>query len=110
MAPATLTTFSARDAKTRFGEVLDEALGRPVGITKHDRLTAYVVSKRDFEAMVKKLQDLEDQLWLLKADAARKDGFVGKEEVDAFLADFRNLDDEVGNNKASQEGLGRPGR
>ncbi len=97
---ATFTTFSAKDAKTRFGELLDEALGRPVGITKHDRLTAYVVSRRDFEAMVAKVQELEDQLWLAKAAIARNEGFVGAERVDAFLSDFRNLDDEqISNNK-----------
>ena len=57
---APLTIFSAKDAKARFGEMLDEALAHPVGITKHDRLTAYVVSKRDFEKMVANIQDLED--------------------------------------------------
>lgn len=110
MAQATLTTFSAKDAKARFGEVLDEALGRPVGITRHERLTAYIVSKRDFEAMVAKVQDLEDQLWLAKADAARKEGFASAESVSAFLSDFRNQDDAIGNDKTSPEGSGRTGR
>ena len=73
---ATLTTFSAKDAKARFGELLDTALGHPVGITKHDRLTAYVISKTSYEMMVEKLIELEDQLWLLRADSARKEGFV----------------------------------
>lgn len=99
-SPATFNTFSAKDAKTRFGELLDEALGRPVGITKHDRLTAYVVSRRDFEAMVDKVRELEDQLWLARAALARNEGFVGAERVDAFLSDFRNLDnEELGNNE-----------
>jgi prevent-host-death family protein len=111
MGRATLTTFSAKDAKARFGEVLDEALGRPVGITKHDRLTAYVVSKRDFEAMVEKLRDLEDQLWLAQADAARNGGFASAEEVDAFLSDFRKVDNnEVVNDKPGQEGVKGPSR
>src|SRR5882757_1433469 len=86
-----LTTFSARDAKTRFGEVLDEALGRPIGITRHDRLTAYVVSKRDFDALVGRVQELEDQLWLAKADAARNEGFASNEDVDALLSNSRNV-------------------
>jgi prevent-host-death family protein len=88
MAEATLTTFSAKDAKARFGELLDEALGQPVAITRHDRLTAYLVSRRHYEAMLEKLQSLEDQLWLLKADAARTEGYAGRERVDAFLRDF----------------------
>lgn len=110
MNAADLTTFSARDAKARFGEVLDEALGRPVGITRHDRLTAYVVSKRDFESMVAKVQDLEDQLWLAKADAARMEGFARSNDVDAFLANFRNNDNEVDDDKSSSKNVGESGR
>ena len=91
--------------------VLDTALGRPVGITKHDRLTAYVVSKHDFESMVEKLQELEDQLWLLKADAARKEGFAGTETMDALLSKFRNIDDDdVKNNEERSQVLGQTGR
>ncbi|MBB5607102.1 MULTISPECIES: type II toxin-antitoxin system Phd/YefM family antitoxin [unclassified Janthinobacterium] len=95
---AAFTIFSARDAKTRFGELLDEALGQPVGITRHDRLTAYVVSKRHFDAMQNKIQELEDQLWLAKADLARKEGFASTDRVDAFLSDFRDTDNvEISN-------------
>jgi len=97
-------TFSARDAKTRFGEVLDEALGQPVGITRHDRLTAYVVSKRDFEALVGKVQELEDQLWLAKADAARNEGFASTKEVEALLASHRTVGNEINNDKAGPKG------
>ncbi|HEX8612685.1 MAG TPA: type II toxin-antitoxin system Phd/YefM family antitoxin [Telluria sp.] len=96
---APFITFSAKDAKARFGELLDEALGRPVGITKHDRLTAYVVSKRDFEKMLANIDYLEDQLWLAKADLARKEGFVGPDRVDALLGDLGSMNDaEISNN------------
>lgn len=88
MNVATLTMFSARDAKARFGEVLDEALGHPVGITRHDRLTAYIVSRKEFEKMVARVQYLEDQLSLAKADAARNGGYASEERVSAFLSDF----------------------
>lgn len=94
MNVANLTTFSAKDAKARFGELLDAALGGLVGITKHDRLTAYVVSKRDLESLVEKVQELEDQLWLAKADAARKEGFVGSEQVGALLSKIGEIDNE----------------
>lgn len=98
---AALTTFSARDAKTRFGEVLDEALGRPIGITRHERLTAYVVSKRDFDALVNRVHELEDQLWLARAEAARNEGYASPEEVSAFLSAHRNPDNnEPENHKA----------
>ena len=94
MNDATLTIFSAKDAKARFGELLDTALGRLVGITKHERLTAYVISKTRYEAMVEKLQELEDQVWLLRAESVRKEGFVDSENVDAFLSKFRKLENE----------------
>ncbi len=97
-ASAPFITFSAKDAKARFGELLDEALGQPVGITKHDRLTAYVISKRDFESMLANIKNLEDQLWLAKADLARKEGFVGPDRVDALLSDFRSINDVENSN------------
>jgi prevent-host-death family protein len=104
---ARLTTFSAKDAKARFGELLDTALGGLVGITKHDRLTAYVVSKRDFEALVERVQELEDQLWLAKADAACKDGFAGPEHVDALLSKIGDPDnEEVKNHEGRGKDLG----
>lgn len=98
MNVTTLTTFSAKDAKTRFGELLDTAMGRPVGITKHERLTAYLVSKFDFESLLGKLQELEDRLWLIEAENARKEGFVGSETVDALLSKLRNIDNEESSN------------
>jgi prevent-host-death family protein len=98
---SSLTMFSARDAKAKFGEVLDTALGQPVGITKHDRLTAYIVSKNVFETMKQTIEALEDQLWLLKADAARQEGFASSDDVGAFLNKLRNSSGEPENHKTS---------
>ena len=108
MLSETLTTFSARDAKTRFGEVLDEALGRPVGITRHDRLTAYVVSKRDFETLRDRVQELEDKLWLVQAEAARKEGFASADEVAAFLRTARNIGNESDDDETGAQSLRKP--
>ena len=110
MNATTLTLFSARDAKTRFGEVLDTALGSPVGITKHDRLTAYVVSKSQYEALVSKVEELEDRLWVVGAELAREDGYASAKEVDAFLASLRNPQDAAKNKQAGAEGPKRPRR
>ena len=107
----TLTTFSAKDAKARFGQVLDEALGHPVGITRHDRLTAYIVSRKEFEKMVAHVQYLEDQLWLAKAEAARREGYASNERVSAFLSDFSegNTNNEKSeNDKSGNQILGQP--
>ncbi|WP_321961780.1 type II toxin-antitoxin system Phd/YefM family antitoxin [Paraburkholderia sp. J7] len=108
MNSTTLVTYSARDAKTRFGEVLDEALGRPVGITRHERLTAYVVSKRDFESLRARVQELEEKLWLIEAEIARREGFASSDEVAAFLRDARNSVNEPKDDEARTEGLPKP--
>ena len=97
-------TFTARDAKTRFGEVLDEALGQPVAITRHDRLTAYVVSTRWFDALTKRIQELEDQLWLAQANAAREEGFASQSEVEALLSGERNVGNASDINKGGSKG------
>ncbi|TAM01936.1 MAG: type II toxin-antitoxin system Phd/YefM family antitoxin [Paraburkholderia sp.] len=108
MMSSTLVTFTARDAKTRFGEVLDEALGHPVGITRHDRLTAYVVSRRDFDNLRNRVQELEDRLWLIQAEAARKEGYASDDEVAAFLRDARNSGNESKDDEAGAKSLPKP--
>jgi prevent-host-death family protein len=46
-----MQTFTANEAKTRFGEFLDRAQREPVGVLKHDRMVGVMVSVQDFEAM-----------------------------------------------------------
>ncbi|MET0265511.1 MAG: type II toxin-antitoxin system Phd/YefM family antitoxin [Duganella sp.] len=94
MDSATFRTFSAKDAKARFDELLDEALAQPIGITKHNRLTAFIVSKNDYEAMLDNMQKLEDQLWLTRAELARKEGFAGAERISAFVSSVEESRDE----------------
>lgn len=43
--------MAARDAKTRFGELLDTAQREPVMIEKHGRPVAVVVSVEDYTAL-----------------------------------------------------------
>jgi len=104
----TLVHYTARDAKTRFGEMLDQALGQPVSITRHDRPVAYVVSKRDYDALLSRMSELEDQLWLARADAARTEGYATPQQVDALLAKLGVAEDEVKSNEASAQGTRKP--
>ena len=46
-----MQTFTANEAKTRFGEFLDRAQREPIGVLKHDRMVGVMVSVQDFEAM-----------------------------------------------------------
>ena len=46
-----MQTFTANEAKTRFGELLDRAQREPVRITRHNRVVGVMVSAEDYEAM-----------------------------------------------------------
>lgn len=95
--PAAIKTFSASDASAKFADLLDAASSKPVGITRQGQLAAYLVSRSDFDAMISSIQELEDQLWLAKAELARKHGFVGSSRVKAIvssLSDAENTQNE----------------
>jgi prevent-host-death family protein len=44
-------TYTANEAKTRFGELLDVAQREPVRLTRRDRVVGVLVSAQDYEAM-----------------------------------------------------------
>ena len=46
-----MQTYTANQAKTRFGEFLDKAQREPVRVMRHDRVVGVMVSAEDYEAM-----------------------------------------------------------
>lgn len=46
-----MQTFTANEAKTRFGELLDLAQREPVKLTRRQRVVGFLVSAQDYEAM-----------------------------------------------------------
>ena len=46
-----MKTFTAHEAKTRFGELLDRVQRGPVRVMRHDRVVGVMVSAEDYEAM-----------------------------------------------------------
>lgn len=52
-----MTTIAAREAKTRFGELLDTAQREPVTIEKHGRRVAVVLSASEYDALVQMKRD-----------------------------------------------------
>ena len=46
-----MRTYSANEAKTHFGEFLDDAQRAPVRVMRRDRLVGVMVSAQDYEAM-----------------------------------------------------------
>lgn len=81
-----MQTFTANDAKTRFGEFIDIAQREPVRVVRRDRVVGVMVSAQDYESMrafyANRLQQTLDQT----AAAAAAAG-LSEAEVDALLAD-----------------------
>ena len=46
-----MQTYTATEAKTRFGEFLDRVQREPVRVMRHDRVVGVMVSAEDYEAM-----------------------------------------------------------
>lgn len=47
-----MLTFTANDAKNKFGAVIDAALQAPVSITKHNRRSVVILSDADYRSLV----------------------------------------------------------
>lgn len=81
-----MQTFTANEAKTRFGEFLDRAQREPVGVLKHDRLVGVMVSVQDFEAMRAFYADRLRKTMREIADSAAAAGLT-EEKLAELLAD-----------------------
>ncbi|MCK9215485.1 MAG: type II toxin-antitoxin system Phd/YefM family antitoxin [Rhodoferax sp.] len=81
-----MQTFTANEAKTRFGEFLDRAQREPVGVLKHDRLVGVMVSVQDFEAMRAFYADRLRKTMREIADGAAAAGLT-EEKLAELLAD-----------------------
>ncbi|MFC4518438.1 MULTISPECIES: type II toxin-antitoxin system Phd/YefM family antitoxin [Cupriavidus] len=78
-------TVTAKEAKNRLGEVIDESIAHPVGISRNGRLVSVLVSERLFQSMQARLEELEDADWLRRAREARAGGFAPATEVAALI-------------------------
>lgn len=81
-----MQTFTANEAKTRFGEFLDRVQREPVAVMRHERMVGVMVSAQDFEAMrafyANRLQHTLNEA----SDAASAAGLT-PELLDNLLAD-----------------------
>ena len=76
---------SAKEAKNRFGELLDRAQRGPVTIEKKGRPVAVVLSAHEYEAY-KRFEEAENALWLERVRKAEKKGkFLGIKKSEEFL-------------------------
>jgi prevent-host-death family protein len=81
-----MQSFTANEAKTRFGEFIDLAQREPVRVVRRDRVVGVMVSAQDYEAMrafyANRLQQTLDQTAAAAAGAG-----LSQEELDSLLAD-----------------------
>lgn len=81
-----MQSFTANEAKTRFGEFIDLAQRAPVRVLRRDRVVGVMVSAQDYEAMrafyANRLQQTLDQA----ANAAATQS-MNQAELDRLLAD-----------------------
>lgn len=97
MKAATMKNFTAADAKARFAELLDLAAAHTIAITNDHQPPVYLMSAATYHGMVKRLEILDDQLWLMKAEENRKGGFASEAHTDALLRRLGDLRDEEAN-------------
>lgn len=78
----------AKEAKNRFGELLDTAQRRPVIITKKGRPVARMIAFVDKE----RFEEVEDQIWGERAMKAEKEeGYLGpKKSMEALKRMLRH--------------------
>lgn len=58
-----MKTYTATEAKNKFGQLLDDAQRGPVRIEKHGRGSSYIVSEADYEVIqAQKERALRDML------------------------------------------------
>lgn len=81
-----MRTFTANEAKTRFGEFIDLAQREPVRVMRRDRVVGVMVSASDYEAMrafyANRLQHTLNQT----AQYAQSQGLT-MEQLEQLLAD-----------------------
>lgn len=81
-----MQTYTANEAKTRFGEFLDRVQREPVRVMRHDRVVGVMVSAEDYEAMRAFYADRLLKTMDVVADAAAQAGLT-PEKLAGILAD-----------------------
>ncbi|MCX6345085.1 MAG: type II toxin-antitoxin system Phd/YefM family antitoxin [Armatimonadetes bacterium] len=81
-----MVILTSKQAKEKFGTLVDTARREPVTITKHNRPTVVVISSERYA----ELEALEDELWLAKAKDAEQKGYLSTEESEAVIQGVLN--------------------
>lgn len=81
-----MLTFTANDAKTRFGELLDRVQREPVQVARRNRVVGIMVSPEDYEAMRAFYADRLRRTMTQAASDAAAQG-LNEAELEKLLAD-----------------------
>ena len=77
-----MQTFTASEARSKLGLVLDMSQRGPVSIEKQGRLFAVIISQEEYER-------LEDAYWILKAKKGKKSGLLSTKASKIALEKLR---------------------
>ncbi|MFN3988094.1 MAG: type II toxin-antitoxin system Phd/YefM family antitoxin [Rhodocyclaceae bacterium] len=81
-----MLTYTANEAKTRFGELLDRVQREPVQVARHNRVVGVMVSPEDYQAMRAFYADrLQRTMQQTASDAAAQG--LNEAELEKLLAD-----------------------
>jgi len=80
-----MKTYTAKDAKNRFGQLIDDVRSGPVSITRNGRKVAVMISASDAKLLDHLAQCLEEKYWSDRIAEAEKSGYLSIEESNKIL-------------------------
>jgi len=87
-----MSVFTAKEAKNRFGQLLDAAQREPVTITKNGRAVAMMLSASD-DSMIAAIEGfLEERYWGERIADAERGGYIGVEESGRIMSEALNAE------------------
>lgn len=88
-----MQTYTLSDVRNRHGEVFDHAIAEPVFVTKKRRSSHVIMARAHYEALLKRLAQLEDQVLGAAAEkAVASSERVGSERFTAELKRFADAE------------------
>jgi len=87
-----MKSFTASDARRRFGRLLETARREPVTITKNGRAAAIMLSASDNELIAAVEGFLEERYWRERVAEAERGGYIGARESNRILREALNAE------------------
>ena len=90
-----MKTYTAKDAKNRFGQLIDDVRSGPVSITRNGRNVAVMISASDAKLLDHLAQCLEEKYWSDRIAEAEEGGYLSAEESNKLLQEALGDDRET---------------